>query len=266
MRSWAVANQKGGVGKTTTTINMGGLLAQSGKKVLLIDLDPHGSLTSYLGVDPETVEHSIYQIFHQVAEGRPVETRDVIQPTAFDKLYLLPSSTAIATLERQLGTRSGMGLVLKQVIDSLADEYDNFIIDCPPMLGLLMINALAACKRVIIPVQTEHLAIKGMDRMLRTMKMIQRSLNTDVAYTILPTMYDKRTVASRQSLQRLQNNHYAKMTRVVIPVDTRLRDASHEGKPACYMSGESQGLQAYKQFVGALTGRRQRKKQTSEVA
>jgi chromosome partitioning protein len=256
MRVWAVANQKGGVGKTTTTISAGGILAQAGKRVLLIDLDPHGSLTSYLGIDPETVERSVYDLFQQVAAGKQTDADSAIQATLFENLFLLPASTAIATLERQLGTRNGMGLVLKQVLDKLADKFDNVIIDCPPMLGLLMINALAACKRVIIPVQTEHLAIKGMERMLRTMEMIQRSLNADIAYTILPTMYDKRTVASRQSLQRLQNQHQAKMTQIVIPVDTRLRDASHEGKPISCMAGDSQGQQAYMRFVDTLTGSR----------
>ena len=254
MRIWAVANQKGGVGKTTTTVSMGGILAQSGKRVLLIDLDPHGSLSTYLGIDPETTEQSMYPLFQQAASGSALQVQQMIQPTAFDGMRLLPASTAMATLEKQFGTRNGMGLVLQQVLSASAADFDNVIIDCPPMLGLLMINALAACKRVIIPVQTEHLAIKGMERMLRTMQMIQKSLNTDIAYTILPTLYDQRTVACRQSLQRLQNSHRSRMTRVVIPVDTRLRDASHQGKPINYLPGDSQGQQAYTRFVKLLSG------------
>ena len=264
MRIWAIANQKGGVGKTTTTVSMGGILAKAGKRVLLIDLDPHGSLSSYLGIDPETVENSMYPLFRQIAAGEDVQPQAMIHTTEFDGLGIIPASTAMATLEKQYGTRSGMGLVLQRALDAVADDYDNVLIDCPPMLGLLMINALAACKRVIIPVQTEHLAIKGMERMLRTMQMIQQSLNADIAYTILPTMYDQRTVACRQSLQRLQNDHRSKMTRVVIPIDTRLRDASHQGKPINYLPGDSQGQQAYQRFVSLLSGRRQ--KQTREVA
>ena len=254
MRIWAIANQKGGVGKTTTAINMAGILAQNGNRVLLIDLDPHGSLTGYLGVDPETIEHSIYELFQQVADAEQLQPHKVIQATQFDNMFLMPSSTAVATLEKQLGTKNGMGLVLKQVLDKVAQQFDNVIIDCPPMLGLLMINALATCKRVIIPVQTEHLAIKGMDRMLRSLKMIQRSLNTDIAYTILPTMYDQRTSACQNSLHKLQNEHSSQMTKVVIPIDTRLRDASSHGKPLSYMKGESQGLVAYKRFVNSLSG------------
>ncbi len=254
MRVWAIANQKGGVGKTTTAVNMAGILAEKGNRVLLIDLDPHGSLSSYLGVDPETVENSIFDLFQQVAEKTPPQVTKVIQPTQFDRLFLIPSSTAVATLEKQLGTKSGMGLVLKQVLNKVTEKFDNVIIDCPPMLGLLMINALATCKRVIIPVQTEHLAIKGMERMLRSIKMIQHSLNVDLAYTILPTMYDQRTLASRGSLQVLQEQHKDKMTKIIIPVDTRLRDASHLGKPLNYMKGESQGLKGYRKLVNALTG------------
>ena len=182
----------------------------------------------------------------------------VIQETQFNNLFLMPSSTAVATLEKQLGTKNGMGLVLKKVLDKVTEQFDNVIIDCPPMLGMLMINALAACKRVIIPVQTEHLAIKGMERMLRSMKMIQHSLNTDLAYTILPTMYDQRTLASKSSLQTLQHNYKSdyksKMSKIIIPVDTRLRDASHLGKPLNYLKGDSQGLVAYKKFVDTLIG------------
>ena len=254
MRVWAVANQKGGVGKTTSAVNMAGILAEKDKRVLLIDLDPHGSLSSYLGVDPETVEHSVYDLFQQIVTGQQLQVGRVIQPTSFDNLFLMPSSTAVATLEKQLGTKNGMGLVLKQALNEVNEKFDIVIIDCPPMLGLLMINALAACKRVIIPVQTEHLAIKGMERMLRSMKMIQRSLNTDIAYTILPTMYDQRTLASKSSLQVLQNDYTGQMTKIIIPIDTRLRDASHLGKPLNYMNGDSQGLKAYRRFVNALTG------------
>ncbi len=256
MRVWAIANQKGGVGKTTTAVNMAGILAENGSRVLLIDLDPHGSLSSYLGVDPETVEHSVYDLFQQIAATQQLQVAAVIQETQFKHLFLMPSSTAIATLEKRLGAKNGMGLVLKQVLNEVTEQFDNVIIDCPPMLGMLMINALAACKRVIIPVQTEHLAIKGMERMLRSMNMIQRSLNTDLAYTILPTMYDQRTLASKSSLQALQRDYKSQMSKVIIPVDTRLRDASHLGKPLNYIKGDSQGLVAYRKFVNTLIGKK----------
>jgi len=253
MNIWAIANQKGGVGKTTTTVTMGGILAQSSKRTLLIDLDPHGSLSSYLGINPESENRGVYQLFQAVNEGRPLTLSEFVHETRFEHLFIVPASTAMATLERQLGTKNGMGLVLKKILAAEALPFDTVIIDCPPMMGLLMINALATCERIIIPVQTEHLAIKGMERMLRSVKMIQASLNVNLNYTLLPTMYDKRTSACKESLQHLQYNHSDQLNDVVIPIDTRLRDASHKGMPLSFMSGDSQSLNAYRKLVRALT-------------
>ncbi|VAW52149.1 ParA-like protein [hydrothermal vent metagenome] len=253
MNIFAVANQKGGVGKTTTTVTLGGILAKKNSRTLLVDLDPHGSLSSYLGIDPEAVDCGVYQLFQQVVDGSHQDMSRLIHETDFENLFILPASTAMATLERQLGSKNGMGLVLKRVLNTDELPFDTIIIDCPPMMGLLMINALACCERIIIPVQTEHLAIKGMERMLRSVKMIQNSLNVNLAYTILPTMYDQRTSACKESLQHLQYEHNRELSDVVIPIDTRLRDASHIGKPISHMSGDSQALRAYEKLVGTLT-------------
>ena len=252
MNVWAVANQKGGVGKTTTTVTVGGILAQNNKKTLLIDLDPHGSLSSYLGINPESEERGVYQLFQKNSGQKHHKLSDLIHETNFENLFILPASTAMATLERQLGAKSGMGLVLKKALNIDALPFDTVIIDCPPVMGLLMINALATCERIIIPVQTEHLAIKGMERMLRSVKMIQTSLNVNLNYTLLPTMYDKRTSACKESLQHLQYQHSSQLSDVVIPIDTRLRDASHKGMPLSHMIGESQSLSAYRKLVKTL--------------
>ena len=160
MRVWAVANQKGGVGKTTTSIALAGLLADAGKRVVVVDLDPHGSMTSYFGQDPDALEHSAYDLFlHQgtVPQGLP---QRLLLPTSHERIKLLPASTALATLERQSPGQSGLGLVIAKSLAQLWEDFDHAIIDSPPLLGVLMVNALAASQQLVIPVQTEHLAVK----------------------------------------------------------------------------------------------------------
>ena len=183
---------------------MGGLLAAQGKRVLLIDTDPHASLTYYFGVDSEELEVSVYDLF---SRGKSITREEILQalcPSGVNNLDILPATMAIATLDRSLGKQSGMGLVLKQALDKISDEYDIAILDCPPVLGVLMVNALAACEQVLIPVQTEFLALKGLDRMMRTMELMQSSQNKAYQFTIIPTMYDKRTKASLAAYKKLQ--------------------------------------------------------------
>ena len=252
MKVWAIANQKGGVGKTTTAVTLAGLLASRGEETLMIDLDPHGSLTSYFGVDPETVGNSVYDLFQDVADGNQVNTKSVIQQTEFNHLSLIPASTALATLERRLGTHHGMGLVLSQALNQLAENYNYVLIDCPPMLGMLMVSAMAACEKLIVPVQTEYMAIKGLQRMLRTLEMIEHSLQTNIYYTILPTMYDERTLASKQCLQQMRNDYPDHIYASLIPVDTKFRDASHVGKPLSYMHSGTHGVVAYVELLSFL--------------
>jgi len=245
----AVANQKGGVGKTTTTVTLAGLLAQQGYHTLMVDLDPHGSLTSYFNFDPETIKDSVYNLYQQAVNKTPLVIDKIIQATGFERLSLFPASTALATLEKQLGGRSGMGLVLAQALKQLDKTYQYVLIDCPPMLGMLMINALAACDQLVIPVQTEFLAIKGLQRMLRTLKMIEHSLHTPVSYHVLPTLYDQRTRASKECLQTLREDYKTHISRAVIPVDTKFRDASYVGKPLSMMAANTHGVLAYSQFL-----------------
>ena len=159
MNVWAVANQKGGVGKTTTAITLAGILASQGHRVLLVDMDPHGSLTTYFGFDPDTIENSVYNLFHD----KDLKTLALVQGTNFERLSMLPASTALATLDRQLATQQGKGLVIKKCLMQIQGVYDYVILDCPPMLGVLLVNALAACDYLIIPVQAEFLALKGLE-------------------------------------------------------------------------------------------------------
>ncbi len=250
MKVWAVANQKGGVGKTTTTITLAGLLSLRGYRTLMIDMDPHGSLTSYSGYDPDTIEDSVYSLF----QNPDVMIASVIKRTKFDQLFLLPSSTAIATLDRQLGAQGGMGLILSHMLKRVSSRFDYVLIDCPPMLGVLMVNALAACDHLIIPVQTEFLALKGLERMMHTLKMIMRSRNIPVPYSILPTMFDRRTRASQQSLQFLQERYPIELSEAIIPVDTQFREASRAGMPLPIMAPDARGVGAYASLLDSLLG------------
>ena len=253
MTIWAIANQKGGVGKTTTVVSLAGLLAQQGSPTLILDMDPHGSLTTYFGLDPDTVENSIYSLFQKSDSSPNAALFNSLQKTSHDNLYILPASTAMATLDRQLGTQGGKGLVIKSNLELLGDRFPNILIDCPPMLGVLMINALAACDQLLIPVQTEFLALKGLERMLHTLDMINHARKQGLPYLIVPTMFDRRTRASIQSLRMLREKYNEGVWEDVIPVDTQFRDASKAGTPLPLINAKSRGSLAYTQLLQHLT-------------
>jgi len=252
MKVWTVANQKGGVGKTTTTVALGGLLAAWGFRTLLIDVDPHGSLTSYFRYDPDALDESTYTLFQALAQKRHIDPASVICETGTSGLSLMPASVALATLDRQSARLDGMGLVLKNALKLVENQFDYVLIDCPPMLGVLLINALAACEQLVIPVQTEFLALKGLDRMTHTLKMVLKSRKTPLAYTVVPTMYDKRTRASIDSLQVLKQNHMEHLWHGVIPVDTNFREASRAGIPPAIFAPKSRGVVAYGKLLENL--------------
>jgi chromosome partitioning protein len=252
VRVWAVANQKGGVGKTTTAVTLGGLLATLNEPTLLVDVDPQGSLTSYFGLNPDGIEGSVYDLFRESASGRAPSLSSWIRPTRVEKLYVLPASTALATLDRQLGAREGMGLVLKRALAQLNARFTTAIVDCPPALGILLVNALAACERLIIPVQTEHLALKGLERMQNTLAMIARSRGGPVPTLIVPTLYDRRTRACVEALAELRERCGERVWTSEIPLDTRLRDASRAGVPLTAMKETTRGLEAYTALLETL--------------
>lgn len=244
MKIWAVANQKGGVGKTTTAVTLAGVMQKRGYRILLVDLDPHGSLTSYFGADPDDVETSGYDLFQQT-----LAASKAVHQTRFDGISFIPASSALATLDRQLGSRDGMGLVIKKALDELATEYDFAILDCPPMLGLLMVNALAACQRLMIPVQTEFLAVKGLERMVHTLSMIQKARKQPVDYTIVPTFFDRRLKASIDTLRHLREHFSEHIWGKVIPVDTQFREASQQGIPLFLARPGCRGSRAYSDLL-----------------
>jgi chromosome partitioning protein len=249
---WTIANQKGGVGKTTTTVTLGGLLAERGYRVLLVDIDPHASLTYYFGIDAEELENSVYDIF---IRGKDITREEILQslcPSGVSNLDILPSSMALATLDRSLGNKGGMGLILKKALQKVKNEYDYVLLDCPPVMGVLMVNAIAACNRILIPVQTEFLALKGLERMIATMALMRSSQQKDYAFTIIPTMYDKRTRASLEAYKQLKTIYQDKVWSAVVPVDTKFRDASVAQTPPNSYAPGSRGVFAYNTLLTYL--------------
>jgi len=223
MKTWAIANHKGGVGKTTTAVALASLLAERGRRALVVDLDPQGSLSSWLRIERRDGA-GVEALFSE--DPAVVMRRDL--RSVSDGLDLLPGSAALATLGRK--PLNGSGLALRNGLDVVRHEYAFALLDCPPALGIPMISAVAACTRLLVPVQTEFLALEGLAQMLRTLAMVERSLAREVPLSIIPTMYDARTGAGRRALETLRAQH-ARTWSGVIPVDTRLRDAAEAGVP-----------------------------------
>lgn len=248
---WSIANQKGGVGKTTTTITLAGLLNQRGKRVLMVDTDPHGSLTTYLGYDSDDLPCSLFELF-QLPTINKTTVAPFVLKSDIPGLDIIPAHMSLATLDRVMGNRNGMGLVLKRALKALEADYDYVLIDCPPILGVMMVNALAASTRVLIPVQTEFLAMKGLERMMRTLTIMQRNKPSLFDVTIIPTMYDKRTNASLQTLMDLKNSYQEQVWASAVPIDTKFRDASLKRMPPSFVSPDSRGVFAYKTLLNYL--------------
>lgn len=256
MKVFAVANQKGGVGKTTTSVTLAGLLSQHGHKTLVVDLDPHGSLTTYFRYDVERITPSVYDLFEQqLRSGHIGDVTSAIRRTSYKNLHLLPASTALATLDRQIGSRDGMGLVVLKSLDQISHLYDYVFIDCPPVLGIAMINALAASELLLIPVQTEFLAQKGLERMLQTLKMVVRAQKFPLQHLIVPTLFDQRTRAARDILQELRQRYGSSVWSSQVPVDNQFREASRLGVPLSIRVPHARGVEAYSELLDFILHR-----------
>jgi chromosome partitioning protein len=245
----AVLNQKGGVGKTTTAINLGAYIAKAGKSVLIIDFDPQGNATSGLGLTKETAETTSYDILF-----KPSEIATAVLETSTPGLSIIAANAGLAAAEVELVNESERELRLRKAIAGLTHDY--ILIDCPPALGLLTINALAAASELLIPVQAEYYALEGLSQLLSVMQRVRQGLNTNLELMgVVVTMYDSRTSLSEQVYGELKKHFGEKLFKTIIPRNVRLAEAPSYGKPITQHDKWSKGARAYKQFAKEVMSR-----------
>ena len=240
-RVFAVANQKGGVGKTTTTVNLGACFAELGQRVLIVDLDPQANASTGLGLNPRQLDYTIYDVLLQ---GVPME--DVVEPTAVKGLHVAPASLDLAGAEIELVPAFSREMKLKEAIATVSDDYDIVMIDCPPSLGLLTINGLTAASEVLVPIQTEYYALEGLGQLIRNVDLVTKNLNPDLDLsTIVLVMFDARTKLSGQVADEVREHFGEKVKKNVIPRTVRLSEAPSFGQPITTFDPQSRGAVAY---------------------
>ncbi len=244
-RVLAVANQKGGVGKTTTAVNLGAALAEAGFRLLVVDLDPQGNATTGLGLNPRDVNGSIYDV---ILNDLPLE--DCVEPTSVKNLFVAPATIDLAGAEIELVAQMSRELRLKKAIDAVRDFYDLVLIDCPPSLGLLTVNGLAAADEVIVPIQCEYYALEGLGQLLRNVALVQSNLNPGLEVRgIVLTMYDARTKLADQVEAEVRQYFGPKVYRTVVPRTVRLSEAPSFGQPIIVFDSPSRGAKAYRELA-----------------
>jgi chromosome partitioning protein len=246
----AIANQKGGVGKTTTAVNLGAALAELGYRTLIIDLDPQGNATTGLGVNARNLEHAIYDVLmHEL----PLE--ECIEPTSVRNLFVAPATIDLAGAEIELVPAFSRELRLRRAIAEMGDDYDFTIIDCPPSLGLLTVNGLAAATEVVVPIQCEYYALEGLSQLLRNVSLVQSNLNPSlIVSAIILTMYDARTKLADQVAGEVRLHFGAKVCRNVVPRTVRLSEAPSFGQPIIVFDSSSRGALAYRELAKEVSG------------
>ena len=249
-RVLAVANQKGGVGKTTTSVNLGAALAELGYRVLVIDLDPQGNATTGLGIDARNFELSMYDVLM-----RDASLEDCVEPTSMKNLFVAPATIALAGAEIELVPAFSRELKLKRAIESVIDDFDYVLIDCPPSLGLITVNALAAADEVLVPIQCEYYALEGLSQLMRNVHLVASNLNPrlDIS-TIVLTMYDARTKLADQVATEVRDHFGNKVCRIVIPRTVRLSEAPSFGQPITAFDPASRGAIAYRELAKEVSG------------
>ncbi len=249
-RIMAVANQKGGVGKTTTTVNLGAAVAELGHRVLIIDLDPQGNASTGLGINPRSLDASMYDVLlHDV----PLD--DAIEAAAVRNLFVAPANLDLAGAEIELVPAFSREMRLKNAINSVADDFDLVLIDCPPSLGLLTVNAFAAATEVLVPIQCEYYALEGLGQLLRNVDLVKRNLNASLELSaIVLVMYDARTNLAAQVASEVREHFGSKVCRSVIPRTVRLSEAPSFGQPITVFDPTSRGALAYRDLAMEVVG------------
>ena len=241
----AVFNQKGGVGKTTTNVNLSACIAVRGKKVLVVDIDPQGNTTSGLGIDKKELKKTIYDVLIGTAKAE-----EVITQTAVENLSIIPSSVQLAGAEIELTGFEERGKMLKKALEGIKDEYQYVFIDCPPSLGLLTINALAAADSVLIPIQCEYYALEGVGQLMNTIWLVQRGLNPDLKVEgVVLSMFDGRTNLSIQVVDEVKRYFKGMVYTTIIPRNVRLAEAPSYGVPILMYDPKSKGAEAYEELA-----------------
>ena len=236
------SNQKGGVGKTTTCVNMAAYIAAEGKKVLLVDMDPQGNATTGLGFSKSSLEQSIYSVL--IDDEKALEN---IMPTEVENLDLLPSNIDLAGAEVELVYKKNRERVLKNALEEIRSRYDYILIDCPPSLGLLTITALACADSVIIPIQSEYYALEGLSQLMNSISLVKQHLNAGLEVDgVVLTMYDSRSLISKQIAEEIKKFFTKRLFEIVVPRNVRLVEASSYGKPIMMHDPKCTGARAYK--------------------
>jgi chromosome partitioning protein len=249
-RVFAIANQKGGVGKTTTTINIGACLAELGYRVLIVDLDPQGNASTGLGIDAHGLASSIYDVLVNDAK-----VEDTVEPTSVKNLFVSPASLDLAGAEIELVAAFSRETRLKRALDAVRGDYDYVLIDCPPSLGLLTVNALTAASEVLVPIQCEYYALEGLGQLLRNVELVKRSLNPELEVsTMILVMYDGRTKLADQVVDEVRGHFGDRVCKTVVPRNVRLSEAPSYGQPIIIFDPTSRGADAYRALAKEVSG------------
>jgi len=249
-RVMAIANQKGGVGKTTTAVNLGAALAELGYRTLVVDLDPQGNATTGLGINARGLDTSIYDV---LMRDTPLE--DCIEPTSLRNLFVCPATIDLAGAEIELVPMFSRELRLRKGLERVLDDFDFVLIDCPPSLGLLTVNGLAAATEVIVPIQCEYYALEGLSQLLRNVNLVQGALNPTLELgAIILTMFDARTNLAEQVANEVRSHFGPKVCRSVVPRTVRLSEAPSFGQPIIVFDPTSRGAIAYRELAKEVSG------------